>query len=314
MVSIIYSDDKTKVNSDITIVVCNGDDDDLVEEQLLTDNDNDESVTTSSDTGAEDYQENDNSDDYDYHYDYDYNYNYNYDYDYDYDYDYNYNYNYDYDYDYDYDYNYNYNYDDIENDDNDDNNGYRNSKINSFDDYENLLRFIEEETLDCWSKNVQVDPNDSSLTKEQKLILFLMTKCLGLINMIRKSSILTLYFNHQRKILKMKHNILRDVCTRWNSTYFMIHSLLVVRPIIERLYNDKYNLNITNEQIEKLNELEITTTEWNFLIELRRVLKVFQHATKNNFWSTLSYNEFSFFYFKFFEKNIYQRIDMRTPL
>ena len=161
MVSIIYSDDKTKVNSDINIVVCNGDDDDLVEEKLLTDNDNDESVTTSSDTEAEDYQENDKSDDYD--------------------------------------------YDDIENDDNDDNddnNNYRNSKINSFDDYENLLRFIEEETLDCWSENVQVDPNDSSLTKEQKLILFLMTKCRGLINMIRKSSILTLYFNQQRKILK----------------------------------------------------------------------------------------------------------------
>ena len=60
----------------------------------------------------------------------------------------------------------------------------------------------------------------------------------------------------------------------------MIHSLIVVRPIIERLYNDKYNLNITNEQIEKLNQLEITTTEWNFLIELRRVSKVFQQAAK----------------------------------
>ena len=225
MVSITYSDDKTKVNSDINIVVCNGDDDDLVEEQLLPDNDNDESVTTSSDTEAEDYQENDNSDDYDY------------------------------------DYGYSYNYDDIENDDHDDNNNYRNSKINSFDDYENQLRFIEEKTLDCWSENVQLDPNDSSLAKEQKLILFLMTKCRGLINMIRKSSILTLYFNHQRKILKIKHDVLRDVCTRWNSTYFVIHSLIVVRPIIEHLYNDKYNFNITNEQIEKLNQLEITTIE-----------------------------------------------------
>ncbi|CAF3885577.1 unnamed protein product [Rotaria sp. Silwood1] len=255
------------------------DDDDLVEEHLLMDNDNDEFVMTVGGTEVEDYQENDDSDDDD---DYE-----NDDDDYEND---------DYDYENDDDYENDENIEndeDIENDDNgdcdgnnnngddnDDSHGYRNAAINGFDDHENLLCFIEEEILDRWSENVQVAPNDPSLTNEQKLILFLMTKCRRLINMIRKSSVLTLHFNHQRKILKIKRNVLRDVCTRWNSTYFMIHSLIVVRPIIERLYNDKHNLNITNEQIEKLNHLEITTTEWNFLKQLRHVLRVFQKATK----------------------------------
>ena len=59
----------------------------------------------------------------------------------------------------------------------------------------------------------------------------------------------------------------------------MIDSLKAVRPILESLYNDKDNLNITTEQIEKLNQLEITSTEWNYLNQLHYVLKVFHKAT-----------------------------------
>ncbi|CAF4954127.1 unnamed protein product [Rotaria sp. Silwood1] len=59
----------------------------------------------------------------------------------------------------------------------------------------------------------------------------------------------------------------------------MIDSLKYVPPIIEKLYNDKYRLNIKNDQVEKLNELEITSTEWNHLNQLHHVLKVFYNAT-----------------------------------
>jgi hypothetical protein len=173
----------------------------------------------------------------------------------------------------------------IDNDDNgnyydDDNDDYEKGENNGIDDDDdNLLNFIEQNTLDHWSENVEVDPDDPTLTKEQQLTLFLMKKCRRLINLIRKSSVLSLYFNHLRKILKKKRNVLRDVCTRWNSTYVMLDSLINVRPVLERLYNDKHDLNITSEQIEKLNELELTSTEWNYLNQLHHVLKKFDDAT-----------------------------------
>lgn len=175
------------------------------------------------------------------------------------------------------------------NDNNDNDDYYGNDEDD--DDFENdennnssdgnLLMSNQQSILDNWSEGVEIDPDDPTLTKEQKLTLALMIKCRCLINMIRKSSVLTLYFNRIRGTLKIQRNVLRDVCTRWNSSYIMMDSLKIVRPILEHLYNDKHDLNITNEQIEKLNELEITSTEWNYLNQLHHVLKVFHKATRS---------------------------------
>ncbi|CAF3901569.1 unnamed protein product [Rotaria sp. Silwood1] len=77
----------------------------------------------------------------------------------------------------------------------------------------------------------------------------------------------------------------------------MIDSLKYVPPIIEKLYNDKYRLNIKNDQVEKLNELEITSTEWNHLNQLHHVLKVFYNAT--NIVSGKTYPAMSSAYFIF---------------
>ena len=112
-------------------------------------------------------------------------------------------------------------YENIENNNNDhnvDKDDDENVENNGVDD-DNLLIFIQQNILDNWSENVRVDPDDPTLTKEQQTTLFIMTKCRCLMNMIRKSSVLTLYFNHRRKILKEQRNLLHDVCTRWNSTY-----------------------------------------------------------------------------------------------
>ena len=98
--------------------------------------------------------------------------------------------------------------------------------------------------------------------------------------MIRKSSILTLYFNRQSETLKITRNLHHDICIVWNSSYMMIDSLIIVRPIIDKLYHDKHYLNINYNQIEKLNRLEITSGEWNHLKQLHHVLQVFYYATK----------------------------------
>ena len=118
------------------------------------------------------------------------------------------------------------------------------------------------------------------MTEDQQLTLAVLSKCRKLINMIRKSSILTLYFNKQSETLKITRNLLRDICIRWNYSYMMIDSLIIVRPIIDKLYHDRHYLDINCNQIEKLNRLEITSGGRNHLKYLHHVLQVFYYATK----------------------------------
>ena len=116
-------------------------------------------------------------------------------------------------------------------------------------------------SCDLWQEGIEIDPNDPTLAKDQQLTLAVLIKCRKLINMIRKSSILILYFNRQSETLKITRNLLRDICIVWNSSYMMIDSLIIVRPIIDKLYHDKHYLNINCNQIEKSNRLEITSGE-----------------------------------------------------
>ena len=60
----------------------------------------------------------------------------------------------------------------------------------------------------------------------------------------------------------------------------MIDSFLNLRSIVEKLFNDKHQLSIRDEQIHLLGTLEITSTEWNHLVQLHQILQVFYHATK----------------------------------
>ena len=71
--------------------------------------------------------------------------------------------------------------------------------------------------------------------------------------MIRKSTTLTMYIVRQRKKAKIKRSIIPNVCSHWNFEFIMIDSLLALRSIFEKLFNDKHHLNIKHEQIEKLN-------------------------------------------------------------
>lgn len=113
--------------------------------------------------------------------------------------------------------------------------------------------------------------------------------------MIKKSSVFTVYMIKQCKLMKIKRNIIKDVRTRWNSSYFMIDSLIKLRPVIEQLFNDKHHLHIKNEQIESLSSLEISTTEWNYLIQSNNLLEIFHHATKT--MSGCSYPSIGLAYF-----------------
>ena len=132
---------------------------------------------------------------------------------------------------------------------------------------------------DYWEQDIEIDINDPTLAKEQRLTLLLMIKCRKLVCLIKNSSIITMYINEQRQLLKIKRDLIKDVRTRWNSPFLMIYALVISRPLIERLFKHKHDLKIERSQIEKLNRLEITSTEWNFLNQMKHILENFYRAT-----------------------------------
>ncbi|CAF2776273.1 unnamed protein product [Rotaria sp. Silwood2] len=133
---------------------------------------------------------------------------------------------------------------------------------------------------DNWEENVETDSFDPSLLLHQKTILSLMKKCRTLLTMIKKSTTLTMYMVRERNKANIKRSVIPDVCSRWNSTFVMIDSLKELRPIFEKLFNDKHHLNIKHQQIEKLNQLEISSADWNHLNQLHDVLKIFFQSTE----------------------------------
>ncbi|CAF1535147.1 unnamed protein product, partial [Didymodactylos carnosus] len=71
-----------------------------------------------------------------------------------------------------------------------------------------------------------------------------------------------------------------NVKSRWNSTFCMIDSFLVLREVIERLLNSKHHLPLKSKAITKLAELKLTSDDWAILSQLHFVLQPFFHATK----------------------------------
>ncbi|CAF4268238.1 unnamed protein product, partial [Rotaria sp. Silwood2] len=175
--------------------------------------------------------------------------------------------------------------DDEDEDDNDlineDDEDHNISTYEEDDEDDNSSNVNEQDTLeDNWGDDIEVDVHDPTLAKDQQMTLSLMIKCRQLIYMIRKSSVLTAYTTRQRKLSKIKRDFIRDICNRWNSSFLMIYGLTHLRPVIEKMFNEKYDLNLKHKQIKKLNMLEISSTEWNYLNQLKHVLASFYHATK----------------------------------
>ncbi|CAF2074197.1 unnamed protein product [Rotaria magnacalcarata] len=96
---------------------------------------------------------------------------------------------------------------------------------------------------------------------------------------VKLSTILTLYFDAQRKRFKKALNLCYDVKSRWNSTYCMINSFIVLREIIENLFSNKHQLHITQQQVKKLTNFELASDDWHVLLVLFSILKPFYLAT-----------------------------------
>ena len=60
----------------------------------------------------------------------------------------------------------------------------------------------------------------------------------------------------------------------------MINSFIVLREIVQNLFSQKHQLKITQQQVKKLAEYELTSDDWNVLSVLHSILKPFYLATK----------------------------------
>ena len=77
----------------------------------------------------------------------------------------------------------------------------------------------------------------------------------------------------QEQIQVEQHNLVQDVATRWNSTYFLIERLLEQRWPVTAVLSDP--------SVTKYSDcsLDLTSEQWNLLAELKPVLHVLQVAT-----------------------------------
>lgn len=98
-----------------------------------------------------------------------------------------------------------------------------------------------------WEEGV-VESANSAVYAEQLTINQAIIKCRCLVKMVGKSSILSMFFAHYKEQLKIKSSMMIDCRSRWNSTFRLVRTVLLHKPIITRLYAEKYGLNLTKSQ------------------------------------------------------------------
>ena len=105
--------------------------------------------------------------------------------------------------------------------------------------------------------------------------------------MIKDCSILSLFlnkikeeYNQNNKDNQIKRSLAVDVRTRWNSTYKMLETLNMYKILINELFQNKTNLNITKKQLQRLSSYEFSSDCWHTVEMLIKVLKPFYRGTK----------------------------------
>lgn len=106
---------------------------------------------------------------------------------------------------------------------------------------------VHDEIIGNWEEGVAEDIECVSCA-EQLTVNKAIGKCRGLVKMLGKSSTLPMFFAQNKEQLKIKSSLLIDCRSRWNSTFRLIRGILVYKPVINRLYAEKYGLNLSKNQ------------------------------------------------------------------
>lgn len=123
------------------------------------------------------------------------------------------------------------------------------------------------------------DPQSGTRTISKDMIADLIKKCRILIKTINHSHILTDFITRQRDIMKISRRLAHDCVTRWNSTFYLLESLIQNKSVLLKLFNDKHHLSISLKQQKVLGFCELSSDEWTYICHLLHVLKPFREAT-----------------------------------
>lgn len=159
------------------------------------------------------------------------------------------------------------------------------------DDFEDFSDKEEEEDAVCediddeesfvsddWSFDLFKNEDWNDMQK-QKLFESI-TKCRNLIKMTKQSTVLSSYIDRLRTNLKVTRGLSNDCPTRWNSTFYLIESVIILKNLITKLFGDRNLLGIRQGLSNKLAAMELKRNDWLLLLDLYTVLKPFQLATK----------------------------------
>lgn len=131
------------------------------------------------------------------------------------------------------------------------------------------------------SDSEEDDEEDGETTEISRAdVALLLRKCRVLIKTINRSHILTKFTNQERENLKVSRRLVYDCITRWNSTFYMLESLIQNKPVLLKLFANKRQLSISPKQQEKLALCELSSDEWTCLSHVLQVLKPFREATE----------------------------------
>ena len=78
----------------------------------------------------------------------------------------------------------------------------------------------DDEVFDDWMEDVNDSPIDA--LPDREMVKELLKKCRGLISMIKRSTIITAFFDMLRTKLNIRRNLCYHVKTRWNSTFCLM--------------------------------------------------------------------------------------------
>ena len=114
----------------------------------------------------------------------------------------------------------------------------------------------------------------------QQCVSTIVLKCRSIIKMIKKSTILTSYIDKLKPAHRIQKSLSIDCKSRWNSTKHMLENLISHKQLIIELHSNKYDLSLTDKQIQKLASLELSNNEWRIVAFIESMLTPFDNATK----------------------------------